>query len=248
MFGHFMPLLLDVVNTMSRGSVASIVRMLYLHSITVPTGEFFVNISKLSVWSTIEPGVGITVASLATLRPLLAKVVERTRRASVPSQSSQLNPSNAHNTNMNPSSMTNHTRDDSVGMSSDTTIAPPGLHGLQGHTYKVSSKTSLRMSREESIQDIEAEMCAYGMSNFNSCATLDEENLDRYTPEARRERDNKRRMRWLQSQRAMRSPPPQESVLRTASHFKSVDQSLSPRQKDISNRVQGSRDDFVLDE
>ena len=62
----------------SVGSIASIVRLAYINSIVVPSGDFFVKTGKLAIWSTVEPGVGITVASVATLRPLFHTVSRRT--------------------------------------------------------------------------------------------------------------------------------------------------------------------------
>jgi hypothetical protein len=185
--------LVGISDRIRRGSVASIVRMLYLHTITVPTGEFFVNISKLSIWSTVEPGVGITVASLATLRPLFSKLVERTRRASNASYSSQHQSSSADNAYTHPASMKTQTRDDSVGMNSKSIIVSPFPHRLLDDTCQASSKYSLPTSKEEKIEDIEAETRAYGMSGLNKCATLDEENFDQDTPQVWRERETQRR-------------------------------------------------------
>ncbi|KAF2669983.1 hypothetical protein BT63DRAFT_227240 [Microthyrium microscopicum] len=55
------------------GSVASLVRIFYVKSVMHPQEDFFINTKYLAIWSTIEPGVGIVVASLATLRPLFAR-------------------------------------------------------------------------------------------------------------------------------------------------------------------------------
>ncbi|KAF2737005.1 hypothetical protein EJ04DRAFT_488685 [Polyplosphaeria fusca] len=54
----------------SIGSTATIVRMQYLHTLT--NGEDFLwATTDVAIWSTVEPGIGITAGSLATLRPLL---------------------------------------------------------------------------------------------------------------------------------------------------------------------------------
>lgn len=239
-----------IANNIRRGSVASIVRMLYLHTITVPTGEFFVNVSNLSVWSTIEPGVGITVASLATLRPLFSRIVEKTRRPSTASHTSPHQTSNGGNACTRAASMQTYVGDGSVGMSSDTTVIPPSPFHSMGGAFQDQPKYGRRTSKEENIEDIEAEMRAYGMSDLGKCATLHEEDFDRYTPEVRRVRETERRMRWFQSQRAVRNPPPRDSreyILRTASPSRPVSANLSPRRQAINDSVEDWKDDFALD-
>lgn len=89
--------------------------------------------------------------------------------------------------------MKTQARDDSVGMSSDITTTPPFPHRLLEDTCQASPTYSLRTSKEEKIKDIEAETRAYGMSGVNKCATLDEEDFDRYTPQVRKERETHRR-------------------------------------------------------
>jgi hypothetical protein len=51
------------------GSVGTIVRMFYLH--TLMNGpDFLYATTDVALWSTIEPGIGITAGSIACLRPL----------------------------------------------------------------------------------------------------------------------------------------------------------------------------------
>ncbi|KAF2429293.1 hypothetical protein EJ08DRAFT_572017, partial [Tothia fuscella] len=64
----------------SIGSIASIVRITHIASITTTTGDFFDHVARLAIWSIIELGMGITVASLATLRPLFKGLSEKTRK------------------------------------------------------------------------------------------------------------------------------------------------------------------------
>lgn len=52
--------------------------MVYLDANHRSTGAFFKNTSKLAIWSTIEPGVGIVAASAATLRRLFQHLFKTT--------------------------------------------------------------------------------------------------------------------------------------------------------------------------
>ncbi|KEQ77656.1 hypothetical protein M436DRAFT_13406, partial [Aureobasidium namibiae CBS 147.97] len=64
------------------GSVASVVRLFYidaLHSGDQDATTFFSNASSIAIVSTIEPGLGITAACLATLRPMFRSLLDRTR-------------------------------------------------------------------------------------------------------------------------------------------------------------------------
>ncbi|CAD0106381.1 unnamed protein product [Aureobasidium uvarum] len=64
------------------GSVASVVRLFYikaLHSGDQDATTFFSDASSIAILSTIEPGMGITAACMATLRPLFKTVLDRTR-------------------------------------------------------------------------------------------------------------------------------------------------------------------------
>lgn len=64
------------------GSVASVVRLGYindLHSGDKDATTFFSDASGIAILSTIEPGMGITAACMATLKPLFKTVLDRTR-------------------------------------------------------------------------------------------------------------------------------------------------------------------------
>ncbi|KAF3031873.1 hypothetical protein E8E12_001414 [Didymella heteroderae] len=52
------------------GSTATIVRMFYIHTLTNGP-DFLYATTDVAVWSTVEPGIGITASSIATLRPLV---------------------------------------------------------------------------------------------------------------------------------------------------------------------------------
>ncbi|KAF4922613.1 hypothetical protein CGCVW01_v005206 [Colletotrichum viniferum] len=63
------------------GSTATIVRAFYIP--TLLDGEnFLYETTNFAIWSTVEPGVGIIAASIATLRPLYKLVVTQMRRTS----------------------------------------------------------------------------------------------------------------------------------------------------------------------
>lgn len=236
-----------IANNVYRGSVASIVRMLYLHTISVPTGQFFVNVSNLSIWSTIEPGVGITVASLATLRPLFSSLVEKTRRPCATYHTSPHQTSSRGKPCKHAASTQTYTGHDSLGMSSDTTVvALSPICPTSGPFPKHEG----RMGKDEKVEDIETEMRAYGMSDLSNPTTLDEEDFDRYTPEIRRVRETERRMRWFQSQRAVRHPPLRDSreyMLRTAATSRHFSQNPSTRRQQINDSIEEWKDDFTPD-
>lgn len=74
------------------GSTATVVRMQYIHSLT--NGPDFLFATKnVAIWSTVEPGVGITAGSLATLRPLLQTLLWRLGLASAPASARARTPS-----------------------------------------------------------------------------------------------------------------------------------------------------------
>lgn len=52
------------------GSTGTIVRMFYLHTL-LDGPDFLYATTDVAIWSTVEPGIGITAASIATLRPLV---------------------------------------------------------------------------------------------------------------------------------------------------------------------------------
>ncbi|KAG9241494.1 hypothetical protein BJ878DRAFT_225320 [Calycina marina] len=60
------------------GSVATIVRIPFIQALATTLDFLFANVD-VSIWSTIEPGVGITACSLATLKPLFSRFLARSR-------------------------------------------------------------------------------------------------------------------------------------------------------------------------
>jgi hypothetical protein len=65
------------------GSTATVVRMFYLH--TLMNGpDFLYATTDVAIWSTVEPGIGITAGSIATLRPLIRDWLWRVGLASTP--------------------------------------------------------------------------------------------------------------------------------------------------------------------
>ncbi|KAF2465639.1 uncharacterized protein BDR25DRAFT_295297 [Lindgomyces ingoldianus] len=74
------------------GSTGTIVRMKYIHSLTNGQDFLWAN-TDVAIWSTVEPGIGITAASMATLKPLLQTCLWRIGPTEAPS-SARLRPSN----------------------------------------------------------------------------------------------------------------------------------------------------------
>lgn len=60
------------------GSISSLIRIAYIPGLKSGP-HFFSEALDIDVWSVIEPGIGITAASLATLRPLFRFMRETTR-------------------------------------------------------------------------------------------------------------------------------------------------------------------------
>lgn len=59
------------------GSIASLIRLAYIQGLDSSSFRFFETAVSIADLSIIEPGLGITAASLATLRPLLRSILER---------------------------------------------------------------------------------------------------------------------------------------------------------------------------
>jgi len=57
------------------GSICSIVRFRYVQSLSIDD-DFFYSAVNISIWSTIELGAGIIAGSLATMRPLLKRMLK----------------------------------------------------------------------------------------------------------------------------------------------------------------------------
>lgn len=74
------------------GSVASLVRLRYVPGLA-PGENFFHNSTGATIWSTIEPGLGIAAASLATLRPLMQRLRDSARSLTGSQRAAGGNPS-----------------------------------------------------------------------------------------------------------------------------------------------------------
>lgn len=68
------------------GSTATIVRMFYIHTLTNGP-DFLYATTDVAIWSTVEPGIGITASSIATLRPLVRHCLWWMGLASAPGHS-----------------------------------------------------------------------------------------------------------------------------------------------------------------
>jgi hypothetical protein len=57
-------------NNPTSGSIATIVRIPYIYQLA-QTSDFLYANTDVAIWSTVEPGLGITAAAMACLRPLV---------------------------------------------------------------------------------------------------------------------------------------------------------------------------------
>ena len=100
------------------GSLCSIVRFRYINGLSI-TPDFFWNAANISIWSTIELGIGIIAGSLATLRPLFKRLFYSARHRVAHAASHAKRYSQAF---MNRRSFLKHDRSDSF--SSGGTLVP----------------------------------------------------------------------------------------------------------------------------
>lgn len=71
------------------GSTATIIRIPFIKQLT--QGDFLYSTTDVAIWSTVEPGIGITAAAMATLRPLFRTFLSRSKLFG-----SSTNPSGSH--------------------------------------------------------------------------------------------------------------------------------------------------------
>lgn len=64
--------------TFCSGSTATIIRIPYISQL-LDTSDFLYSNTSLSIWSTVEAGIGITASSMACLRPLFQAFFSRSR-------------------------------------------------------------------------------------------------------------------------------------------------------------------------
>jgi hypothetical protein len=60
------------------GSLATVIRIFYIHELK-GAKEFLYHNADISIWSTVEPGMGITATSLACMKPLFRKCFSQSR-------------------------------------------------------------------------------------------------------------------------------------------------------------------------
>jgi hypothetical protein len=136
------------------GSVASVVRLFYindLHSGDRDATTFFSNASTIAIASTIESGMGITAACMATTRPLVESVLDRTRTY-IASFSRQSKLSAAE-----------------CGLSSRSSVTSPPQSPRRGEFAQYGSSSEVK-SRSES----EPQVKMYDMSRRTSAVGSDE--------------------------------------------------------------------------
>lgn len=62
---------------LTSGSTATIVRIPYLKQLAL--NDFLYSTTDVAIWSTVEPGIGITAAAMACLRPLFRTFLSRSK-------------------------------------------------------------------------------------------------------------------------------------------------------------------------
>jgi hypothetical protein len=134
----------------------------------VSTGNFFDKISKLAIWSTIELGTGITVASFAALRPLFRCAFEKMRSLVSKGRSKEQASQTGDASQRTPVPMS----PDEDGKRMDSAASPMRMKSA---------------GDKESLADLDVEMRAYGMSNLDGDpAVVDddvvEDNHEEYIP------------------------------------------------------------------
>lgn len=119
------------------GSVVSCVRTAYVSSLS-PSVNFYQSSKESLVWTVVEPGLGITAASLATLRPLFHTCLERTK--TVFNSTRRLQTSDAHlpSSNKTSGNMASQQQDleemKEMAMPQSAWMPPKGMgevHGLE---------------------------------------------------------------------------------------------------------------------
>ena len=58
--------------------MATVIRIFFIHKLS-HTSEFLFDNTETSIWSTVEPGMGITASSMACLRPLFRSCLSHSR-------------------------------------------------------------------------------------------------------------------------------------------------------------------------
>lgn len=71
------PTSITVLLMMNRGSTATIIRIPYIKQLA--QDDFLYSTTDVAIWSTVEPGIGITAAAMATLRPLFRTFLSRSK-------------------------------------------------------------------------------------------------------------------------------------------------------------------------
>jgi hypothetical protein len=74
---HILLLQTLLLLTITRGSTATIVRIPFIKQLA--QDDFLYSTTDVAIWSTVEPGIGITAAAMATLRPLFRTFLSRSK-------------------------------------------------------------------------------------------------------------------------------------------------------------------------
>ncbi|KAK1516935.1 uncharacterized protein CCOS01_12484 [Colletotrichum costaricense] len=123
------------------GSTATIVRAFYIP--TLLDGEdFLYGTSNFAIWSTVEPGIGIVAASIATLRPLYQMMLAKMGRSSVyRQQRDRLERQQARRDETSRVVRQAHNLDPEDGLADSDITSPHGILEVNPPSHHVSKQT-----------------------------------------------------------------------------------------------------------
>ncbi|UQC78929.1 uncharacterized protein CLUP02_04408 [Colletotrichum lupini] len=123
------------------GSTATIVRAFYIP--TLLDGEdFLYGTSNFAIWSTVEPGIGIVAASIATLRPLYQMMLAKMGRSSVYRQRrDRLERQQARRNETSRVVRQAHNLDPEDGLADSDITSPHGILEVNPPSHHVSKQT-----------------------------------------------------------------------------------------------------------
>ncbi|KAG7071444.1 integral membrane protein [Colletotrichum scovillei] len=132
------------------GSTATIVRAFYIP--TLLDGEdFLYETSNFAIWSTVEPGIGIIAASIATLRPLYQMVLTKMGRSSVYRQRrDRLERQQARRNETSRMVRQAHNLDPEDGLADSDITSPHGILEINPPSHQISKQTESTVKKSSS--------------------------------------------------------------------------------------------------
>jgi hypothetical protein len=138
--------------------------MFYLDAIVNPSDDYFKRTCKLAIWSTIEPGVGINVASIACLRRLFQQVFTQSKAFGSRARQNPMQPSRIECT----TTITQEHRPKSVQTTRHTSQATTLVSPLE-HQQKSSA-----------VKSMAEEMRMYGLDDYDNAITVTRRDFEEF--------------------------------------------------------------------